>query len=181
MSRLEVRVAGFGGQGVITMGYILAKAASLYDDKYALMAPSYGPEARGGACRSDVIISKSRIDYPKIETPDCLIAMSMDAYDTYIEEVKKDGVVVYDEDLISREESIIREDITYHGIPAAETASSLGNRLVANIVMLGTTIGITDAASIEAVRKAVRDRFPKYVEVNLKALEKGLEVAAKSK
>jgi len=167
-------VAGFGGQGVITMGYVLAKAASVYDGKYALMAPSYGPEARGGACRSEVIISKDRIDYPKIEKPDCLIAMSMDAYDTYIEDVKKEGVVIYDEDLISREESVIRKDISYHGIPAAEMASSLGNRMVKNIVMLGATIGITEAASIEAVKRTIRERFPKYKEINLKALEKGL-------
>lgn len=177
MSRLEVRVAGFGGQGVITMGYILAKAASVHDGNYALMAQSYGPEARGGACRSDVIISKERIDYPKIEEPDCLIAMSMDAYDTFLEEVKKGGVVIYDIDLISREEVGIRKDISYHGIPAAETASSLGNRMVANIVMLGSTIYITDAASIESVKKAIGERFPKYKEINLKALEKGLDLA----
>jgi len=108
LARTEIRIAGFGGQGVITAGYILANSASIHDDKHAVMTQSYGPEARGGACRSDAIISDAQIDYPKTTRPDVLVAMSLDAFNMYNREVRDGGMVIYDEDLVTRVKDRIR-------------------------------------------------------------------------
>jgi 2-oxoglutarate ferredoxin oxidoreductase subunit gamma len=179
-ARSEVRVAGFGGQGVITTGYVLANAASIYDGANALMTQSYGPEARGGACRADVIISDEIIDYPKISGLDCLVALSADAYYKFKGDVREGGVVVYEESLISIPEADKEGEASFHGIPAVDEARVLGNPLSANMVILGATLEITGAVGFESVREAVRERFPKYAEVNVKALERGRELARAS-
>ena len=177
MARTEIRIAGFGGQGVITAGYILANSASIHDDKHAVMTQSYGPEARGGACRSDAIISDAQIDYPKTTRPDVLVAMSLDAFNMYNREVRDGGMVIYDEDLVQIPDDDKREDIKYVPVPASRTASELGNTLVSNIVMLGALLKLTDISNKAALENSIKDRFTRYIETNLKALEKGIELA----
>jgi len=174
MARFEVRIAGFGGQGVVTAGYVLGQGACLFDGKNATMTQSYGPEARGGACRSEVVISDEAIDFPKVAKPDVLVAMSQEAYLLYCDDVKDGGTIILDEDLVSLEEK--KKGIKYFKVPATQIAEQLGNRIVANVVMLGAVTGLTQVVSVEAMEKAVKARWPKYSELNLKALEKGIEL-----
>ena len=181
MGKYEVRVAGLGGQGIITMGYILANAACIHDGRHALMTQSYGPEARGGACKSDVIISDEPIDYPKIASPDCLVAMSAEAYRKFHGDTREGGVLVYESDLIAIDEIDIARRISCHGIGAVREAIDLDTPLSANVVILGAMLEVTGAVSPESLRKAVRERWPRFAEVNLKALERGMEVVKASR
>jgi 2-oxoglutarate ferredoxin oxidoreductase subunit gamma len=178
-SRYSVRVAGFGGQGVITFGYVLARAASLHHGSNALMTQSYGPEARGGSCRSDVILSETPIDYPKAGSVDALVALSYDSYNSFSESVKEGGVIIYEKDLVEINEK--RERVSYHGIPAIETAKKLGNILAANMVMLGAVQAITGQVTLDALRLSIKDRFPRFVDLNIKALEEGVRLGARSR
>ena len=178
--RSEIRVAGFGGQGVITFGYVLAMAVSIHDDNYALMTQSYGPEARGGACRSDVIISNLSIDYPKISEIGCFIAMSIDAYNRFNEEVRSGATVILEEDLVKVPENQLVKGVTYYRIPAMREAEGLGNRLTANMVMLGATQVVTKAVSKESLEEAIKQRFPRFSEINLKALHRGMALGRKA-
>jgi 2-oxoglutarate ferredoxin oxidoreductase subunit gamma len=177
LARTEIRIAGFGGQGVITAGYILANAASIHDDNHAVMTQSYGPEARGGACRSDAIISDAPIDYPKTTRPDILVAMSLDAFNNFNREVRDGGMVIYDEDLVQIPEEEKREGVRYVPVPASRTASELGTTLVSTIIMLGALLRLTGITSKAALESSIKDRFTRYIEANLKALEKGIELA----
>ncbi len=174
--RAEIRVAGFGGQGVITFGYVLAQAASIHDSKYALMTQSYGPEARGGACRSDVVINTVAIDYPKLSKIDCFIAMSIDAYNQFHQAVKPGAVVILEEDLVQVPENELTEGVTYYRVPAMREAEALGNKLAANMVMLGAAQAVTEAVSVESLEEAIKQRFPRYAEININALHKGIEL-----
>lgn len=174
--RYETRIAGFGGQGVVTAGYILGRAACLFDKKNATQTQSYGPEARGGACTSEVVISEDLIDYPKVIKPDVLVAMSQEAYSQYYQDVKDGGIIILDKDLVSVENR--RKDVRYYEIPSTAVAEQLGNKIVANIVMLGTLVALTGVVSKEAIRQSVEDRFPKQAELNLRALEEGRNLAA---
>lgn len=172
MARYEVRIAGFGGQGVVTAGYVLGQSACLFDGKNATMTQSYGPEARGGACRSEAVISDTAIDFPKVVKPGLLVAMSQEAYLLYHEDVKEGGTIILDEDLVSPSEE--KKNIKYYRIPATRTAEALGNRIVANVVMLGSVVSLTRMVSEEAMKKAVEARWPRFSELNLKALKKGM-------
>ncbi|MDH5624239.1 MAG: 2-oxoacid:acceptor oxidoreductase family protein, partial [Candidatus Bathyarchaeota archaeon] len=98
--RLEVRLAGFGGQGIISAGLMLAVAACIYEDRNAVQTRSYGPESRGGACKSEVVISDEKIDFPTVTEPDVLIVMSQEAYNAYVDTVKKGGTLLLDSDLV---------------------------------------------------------------------------------
>ncbi len=173
-SRYSVRVAGFGGQGVITFGYVLARAASLHHGSNALMTQSYGPEARGGSCKSDVILSEAQIDYPKAGSVDALVALSHDSYNSFNGSVKEGGVIIYETGLIEINET--RDGVSYYGIPALETANELGNSLAANMVMLGAVQAITGQVTLDALRESIKDRFPRFVEINIKALEEGFRL-----
>jgi len=172
--RMNIRVAGFGGQGVITLGYVLSRAVSIHDAKYSLMTQSYGPEARGGACRSDVIISDTPIDYPKLDKIDVLIALSMDAYNRYHQQVKKGGIMIIEKDLTRIETEM--EGVKYFRISAVKEAEALGNRLTANMIILGAAQSILNMVSKEAIEKAVRERFPRYAEINITAVRRGMEL-----
>lgn len=175
--RYEIRVAGFGGQGVITAGFVLANAVSIHDGKQALMTQSYGPEARGGACKTDIIVSDVTIDYPKTSKVDCLVAMSIDAYARFINEVKETGIVIYEKDLVTPTDEQLNH-VRHIGIRATEAAKQLGNPLVTNMVMLGAVQKITGRFSIESLKNSVKDRFPRYVDLNLEAVRKGAKLAA---
>lgn len=178
MTRREIRIAGFGGQGVITAGYVLANAAAIHDGQYALMAQSYGPEARGGSCKSDVIISHEPIDYPKVARPSLLVAMSIDAFATYIDLVADGGVVVYEESLVDVPKSVMDMNRSFYGVPAVATANDVGNPLAANMVMLGAAQALTGVVRAESLAASISDRFPGREGPNLEALRRGIELAA---
>ena len=174
--RHETMIAGFGGQGVVTAGYILGRAACLFDKKNVTQTQSYGPEARGGACTSEVVISEDLIDYPKVIKPDVLVAMSQEAYSECCQYVKEGGIIILDKDLVSVDNK--RKEVRYYEIPSTAVAEHLGSKIVANIVMLGTLVALTGVVSKEAIRKSVEERFPKQAELNLRALEEGMKLAS---
>lgn len=180
MPRTEIKVTGFGGQGVVLAGIIIARAASLHDGKNATQTQSYGPEARGGAARSEVVISKEPIEYPKVEQADILVAMSQEALDRHLGSLKKGGVLLIDEDLVRK---IPRDrEVALYRVPATRMASEgLGRRIVANMVMLGATVAVTSIVSEEALKAAVRESVPAGTEeLNIAALEEGLALVRKT-
>ncbi|UCE16895.1 MAG: 2-oxoacid:ferredoxin oxidoreductase subunit gamma [Candidatus Bathyarchaeota archaeon] len=169
--RLEIRVAGFGGQGIIRTGLMLAIAACIHGDKNAVQTQSYGPESRGGACKSEVVISDEKIDFPKVVDPDVLIAMSQEAYDMYVDTVKKSGTILLDPDLVQKQKA---SSSRVFKVPATRMAEQLGKTIVANVVMLGAFTSLTNLVSVEALKKSVLDNVPKGTEkLNLAAFEKG--------
>ncbi|MCS7386554.1 MAG: pyruvate ferredoxin oxidoreductase [Candidatus Methanomethylicota archaeon] len=176
--RWEVRISGLGGQGIILAGYVLGKAACLFDGKCAVQVESYGPEARGSRCRSDVIISTEEIDYPCASSPDVLIALSQDAYNYYKGGVKSGGVIIVDEDLV--EPIDVPGEVKLYRVPATRIAEQLGRRIVANIVMLGAFSAITGIVSLDALKKSILDSVPRGTEeLNLKAVEEGWAFGSK--
>lgn len=179
--RTEVRIAGFGGQGVILAGIVIGKAAALYDNIYAVQTQSYGPEARGGASRTEIVISDEEIDYPKVQSPDILVAMSHEAMMTYLDDLKDEGILIADPDMINEEEVLpfIKEhNIKYFHAPATKTAKEeIGLAIVANIVMIGSITEITKIISVESARDAIRDSVPRGTEdKNLAAFEAGRKI-----
>lgn len=172
--RVEVRFAGFGGQGIIKSGIIVAAAASIHAGKNSVQTQSYGPESRGGACKSEVVISEEEIDFPKVVQPDVLILMSQHAYNEYAADVKPSGTVIIDPDMIPTEKNL--ENATVFRVPATKIAEELGRRIVANIVMLGALVAITRLLDENAVKESIRENIPKGTEeLNLTAFEKGYE------
>jgi len=172
--RLEIRVAGFGGQGIMRTGLMLAMAACIHGDKNAVQTESYGPESRGGACKSEVVISDEEIDFPKVLEPDVLIAMSQEAYNTYVDKVKKGGTILLDPDLVQKQKASL--GIRVFRVPATKIAEELGKTIVANVVMLGAFASITRLISAEALKKSLLDNVPKGTEkLNLAAFEKGYD------
>lgn len=171
---IEIRFAGFGGQGIIRSGIIVGKAASIYDNKFATMNQSFGPEARGGACSSQIVISDKKVLYPYVTHTDVLIAMSQEAYDKFKTEVKENGIILIDKDLVKTEPQLGK--IKIFTIPATKIAEELGNRIVGNVVMLGFFTAITELISKEAMKKAVAESVPeRAIELNLRAFDKGYE------
>lgn len=173
--RVEVRLAGFGGQGIIRAGLILATAACIHESKNAVQTQSYGPESRGGACKSEVVISEEAIDYPKVIEPDILIVMSQEAYNTYAGTAKKGGILFLDPDMVPKRKPS-ELDVQVFMVPATKIAEQLGKTIVANVVMLGALVALTNLVSLEAFRKSLLSNIPKGTEeLNLSALEKGYE------
>jgi 2-oxoglutarate ferredoxin oxidoreductase subunit gamma len=169
----EVRIAGFGGQGVILAGFIIGKAASLYDQKAATMTQNYGPESRGGACMADVLISEEEIGYPKVKHPDILVALSQEAYAVNVAKVAEGGLVIADSDLVKFDR---QPDAQVRMVPATRLAEELGKKLVANIIMLGFFTAQTGLVSPEAMRRAIQSSVPaRFTALNLKAFEVGFE------
>ena len=175
VGRYEVRIGGFGGQGVVTMAVVLGETASLYDKKFVVQTQSYGPEARGGASRSEVVISDEEVDYPKVIAPDVFIAMSRAAYLEYIEGLKDDGILILDQDLV-QVESNLPDTVKIYSIPATRIADEqVGNKQATNVVMLGAFAVITKVLSIDGLKKRIEERWPRFKESNLKALELGMK------
>lgn len=172
--RYEIRLAGEGGQGLILAGVILAEAAAVYDGKNAVQTQSYGPEARGGASKAEVVISDGAIDYPKVIAADLLLCMSQESCNKYVYEMKKDGILVVDSVHVER----VPTSRAY-ALPITKIAEeTTGRRIAANIVALGIIVGLTGVVSRKAIEAAVRARAPKGTEaLNLKALQAGLEEA----
>jgi 2-oxoglutarate ferredoxin oxidoreductase subunit gamma len=170
----EIRFSGFGGQGIIRCGLITGKAISLYDNKHATMTQSFGPEARGSACSSQVVVSADRVLYPYITTPEILVSMSQEAYDKYEPELRDNGILIIDTDLVKPKP--VRGKIQMLAIPSTRFAEELGNRIIANLVMLGFFTSVTKIVSPEAMKKALPGLVPgRFLDLNIKAFDKGYE------
>lgn len=168
----DVRICGFGGQGVILAGFIIGKAASVFMNYNAVQSQSYGPEARGGAARSEVIISDEKIGYPRPIGVDCFIAMSQESFDTYRDDLRDDTVIIVDPELV-RKHDIGRP---LYKVQALKIAEELGNKIVTNIVMVGAFTSIYKLLDKEAVKESVVDSVPKrFTDLNIKAFERGFE------
>ncbi len=167
--RKEIRITGFGGQGIALAGNVLGKAVALYAGLEAVMTQAYGPEARGGASSANLVVADEPIDYPFVQSPDILVAMSQDAYATFRASARPGALVIIDEDLVTPEPG----DRPL-GVPATRLAEGLGQRRAANIVMLGffaAVAGLPDRAALEkAIETSLR---PKLVPLNLKAFAAG--------
>lgn len=174
--RVEFRLSGSGGQGLLLAGITLAEAA-IYGGKNAVQTQSYGPEARGGSSKAEVVISDEEIDYPKATDPDYLLALTNDAYKTYGPSMTR-GLIITDT-TVSLDPSIKARTVT---LPILASASErVGKKVVANMVALGVLGGLSGVATREVLRKAVQARVPKGTdELNLKALDVGLQLAADS-
>ncbi|BCA80255.1 2-oxoacid:acceptor oxidoreductase family protein [Desulfuromonas sp. AOP6] len=172
--RFEIRFSGAGGQGLITAGIILAEAASIIEGKHAVQSQSYGPEARGGASKSEVIISDGPIDYPKATIVDACLAMTQESADKYANGIKPGGVLLLDSDFVKNEP---QGDFKIYKFPITRTAKEdLGREIVANVVALGAMIALTGAVSREAGEKAVLARVPEaFLDLNKKAYALGYE------
>jgi 2-oxoglutarate ferredoxin oxidoreductase subunit gamma len=170
----EIRFSGFGGQGIIRCGLITGKAISLYDNKHATMTQSFGPEARGSACSSQVVVSKDRVLYPYITTPEILVSMSQEAYDKYEPELRDNGILIIDTDLVKPKP--VRGKIQMYAITSTRFAEELGNRIIANLVMLGFFTAVTKLVSPRAMKKALPGLVPgRFLDLNIKAFDKGYD------
>src|SRR4030042_76847 len=157
---IRVRITGFGGQGVITAGYILGNAVSVYDDKQAVFTQSYGPEARGSACSAQVAISDKPILRPFFKQHDILVALSQEGFDKYIEQTIEGGTVLVDEDLV--EVHSLPPKVKFAAIPSTQIAEkTFNNRIVTNIVMLGFLTSFTNIVSKEGMQESVLSVVPK--------------------
>ncbi|MGD8821711.1 MAG: 2-oxoacid:acceptor oxidoreductase family protein [Anaerolineales bacterium] len=167
--RKEIRISGFGGQGVVLAGYLLGKSLSLYENLEAVMTQSYGPEARGGASSSNVVVADRTIAYPFVQKADIFVALSQEAYSRYRPEAAPDAQILIDSGLV-----VPDDNDRVHPFPATELAEELGRRIVANVLMLGQLSAVTGVVKFESLEKAIRTTVKeKIVPLNLQALEKG--------
>ncbi len=174
MAKTEIRITGLGGQGVILTGHIIGKAASIFNGQHATMTQSFGPEARGSACSSQVIVSEERVQYPYVTAPQILIALSNDGYLKYKDSMAEKSILVYEKDMVKPDDPV--EGRQAYGIPATRIAEELGRKIVLNITMLGFFGAVTGLIPKEALRKAVETSVPSGTEeLNLKAFDKGFE------
>jgi len=170
----EIRITGFGGQGVIRFGYLLGKAASIYDRKQATMTQSFGPEARGSACSSQVVISDDRVLYPYVTTPHFVVAISQEGYAKHANNITDDGTLIIDEDLVKPDK--VKKGIKFFAIPSTRFAEEMGAKISANIVMFGFFTAITSLTTEQSARKAIEASFSeKLINLNLKAFDKGYQ------
>jgi 2-oxoglutarate ferredoxin oxidoreductase subunit gamma len=173
--KIEVRLSGSGGQGMILAGIILAEAAGVYDGKNVVQTQSYGVEARGGASRAEVIISDEEIVFPEVTRPDILLAMNQPSVDRFLDSLKEDGVLILDTTHVKSTPQIKSR---VYLVPITELGRKAGGVIVSNIVALGTLVGLSRVASEEGLRKAVLSRVPKGTEeLNMRALDLGLQAA----
>ncbi len=168
-ARLEMRLTGFGGQGIVLAAYIVGRA-SIEAGRHATMIQSFGPEARGSSCSATLVISDSEVLYPYVQRPSVLVAMSSDGYATYRSELAPGGTLIYELDLVQPQPGSARA----YGIPARRVAESLGRTQVQNIVMVGFIASVTNLVPREVMREAVRASVPPGTEeLNLKAFGAG--------
>jgi 2-oxoglutarate ferredoxin oxidoreductase subunit gamma len=174
MSLQEIKIGGLGGQGVILAGIIIGKAAALHDGKHSTLTQAFGPEARGSACSAQVVIDDTPILYPYVTRPHYLVTMSQDACVKFGPELREDGVLIIDEDLVKP--ACAPKGVQVYGIPATRFAEELGRKQVLNIIMVGFFTAVTGLVSEQAARKSVADSVPpSTVELNLRAFERGFK------
>ncbi|MCP4249726.1 MAG: pyruvate ferredoxin oxidoreductase, partial [bacterium] len=171
MSRTEIRITGFGGQGVVLSGYIIGRAWAVHAGKHATMIQSFGPEARGSACSATLAISDAEVLYPYIRRPDVFVVMSGEGYEKYHDELKDTGILVYETNLVH---PTFKDGQAAYGVPSTRIAESLGRSIVQNIVMLGFFAAATRIVPRETLREAVEASVPAGTEdLNLRAFDAG--------
>ncbi len=178
--RYEMRFSGSGGQGMILSGIIMAEAASIFGGKEAAQSQSYGPESRGGASKSEVIVSTEPVDYPKATSIDAMLAMTQEAATKYHKDVKKDGILLVDSDEVK---DLPQGDFKLYKFPIIATArDELGKTIVANIISLGMITELTGIVKREDIEQAVLSRVPPaFLDLNKKALQIGFDRAKELK
>jgi len=171
VSRVEIRITGFGGQGVILAGHIIGRACAVEAGQHATMIQSFGPEARGSACSATLVVSDSEVLYPYIGRPDIFVVMSAEGYDKHGQELKDDGTLIYEKDLVTPQP---RPGQRAFGVSSTRIAEEQGRSIVQNIVMVGFFAAATGLVSREAMRSAVKASVPAGTEeLNLRAFAAG--------
>ncbi len=178
--RYEIRFSGAGGQGLILAGVIMAEAASIYQGIQAVQSQSYGPEARGGASKSEVIVSDEPIDYPEVQQPDVSLVLSQAAYQKYAGDTRPGGLLLYDSGLVEPDP----DDLTLVrcGLPFTQAATDeLGKKVVTNIVAVGALVAVSRILPAEGVLQSVLNRVPaRFKELNEQAFRLGLRLGAEA-
>jgi len=170
----EIRFSGFGGQGIVRCALITGKALALFDNKHATMNQSFGPEARGSACSSQLVVSDDRVLYPYISAPEILVSMSQEAYEKYAPELAENGTLIIDSDLVKPKPP--GEKIRMYSVPSTRFAEELGNRIIANLVMLGFFTAVSKTVTPKAIKQALPGLVPdRFLDLNIKAFDKGYE------
>lgn len=170
----EIRIAGFGGQGVLLSAHIIGRAVSIHEGGYATMTQNYGPEARGGAASAALVVSDQPVLYPYAVSPDILVALSQEAYTRFVGEVKEGGLLLVEEDLVPLDHKA--QHLKVYGIPATRIAEELGKKMVLNVVMVGFFCAITGLLKREAAVAAVTDAVPeRFRKLNLDAFDRGFQ------
>jgi 2-oxoglutarate ferredoxin oxidoreductase subunit gamma len=178
LSRRELRIAGFGGQGVVLAGQIIGQAAAVYAKGFAAFTQNYGPEARGGSCTAEVVIADEPIGYPYLTQPQLVVALSQDAYNKYARNLPGETKLIIDADLVKIDPA---DKHTYLAVPANRLAREMGRVVVSNIILLGFLAAVTDFVPVEALRQSVLASVPKGTgEFNLKAFESGYQFGQKA-
>jgi 2-oxoglutarate ferredoxin oxidoreductase subunit gamma len=178
VSRTEIRITGFGGQGVILAGHIIGRACAVHGGQHATMIQSFGPEARGSACSATLAVCDTEVLYPYITQPDIFVVMSAEGYEKHASELKPDGTLVYEKDLVRASPQPGQKAF---GVSSTKLAEELGRRIVQNIVMVGFFAGATKLVPLEAMRKAVGHSVPPGTEeMNLRAFDAGWRAYEKS-
>ena len=173
----EIRIAGFGGQGVILAAVVIGKAEAIFHGGYACMTQSFGPEARGGSSSAQVILSSEPILYPYVARPDVLVVMSQEAYKKFGPQLKPGGILIVEQELVRIEHP--PKGVRFYGVPATRLAEELGRKVVLNIVMVGFFAAVTHILDPDSVRQAVADSVPPAMQkLNLQAFDKGFEYGA---
>ena len=171
MGRRELRIAGFGGQGVVLAGQIVGQAVAVYDKQFAAFTQNYGPEARGGSCTAEVVAAEDPIGYPYLTKPGVVVILSQDAYNKYGKNLPAETQLIIDPDLVKPDPAQNHACLT---VPANRLAREMGRVVVANIILLGFLAAVSDFVSSEALRKSVLASVPKGTgEFNMKAFENG--------
>lgn len=170
----EIRIAGFGGQGVILSAHILGHAVAIEQNGYATMTQNYGPEARGGAASAALVVSDQPILYPYLTAPDILVVMSQEAYTRFTPEMKEGGALIVEQDLVHMDSKALGRRV--YSIPATRIAEELGKKMVLNVVMVGFLCAITKAVGRDACRAAVKHSVPaRFQGLNLTAFDRGYQ------
>jgi 2-oxoglutarate ferredoxin oxidoreductase subunit gamma len=179
MQLTEIRVAGFGGQGVIMCASVIGRAASIVEAGYATMTQNFGPEARGGACSAQLILSPTPILYPYVVHPDLMVLMSQEAFVKFAKDIKPGGTLIVEQDLV-RVQDLGIPDVRVFAIPATRIAEELGKKMVQNVVMTGFFGAISGSLQRESLRKAIEDSVPAaFAELNRKAFDAGYDYGLK--
>lgn len=180
MYKWKLVFSGAGGQGVITAAIILAEAAAIHENMNAIQSQSYGAEARGGATRSDIVISDTDIHYPKVAQPNVLVCLTQESYNKFGGIIRPGGDLIIDTRFVTQK---IKIDAIQYRLPLYETVmEKIGRPIVFNICMLGAVIGITEIVKPESIMNVLESRIPSsFIDMNKQALELGLDMGAKEK
>lgn len=174
MNKYEIRFGGFGGQGVVLAGVVLAKSASLEEGKNAVQTQLYGPDSRGGAAKSEVVISDQKIDYPKVGEADLLVLLSQEAAEKYSSDIKEESIIIYDPGLVKLNNA---KSSKLYPVPATKIAQDLGVKIAANMVMLGAVVAAANIVSMESLMKVIANSVPTHAkELNLSAAQEGFSL-----